>query len=35
VFLVREENGFPVYVYEPLRDYELHNRLCSGWELIE
>ncbi|MDF2651734.1 MAG: hypothetical protein K0Q73_7539 [Paenibacillus sp.] len=33
--LFRMEKGKTVHVYEPLRNYEIHNRLQEGWEIIE
>jgi hypothetical protein len=35
VLLFRREEGQAVYLYEPLRKYELKSRLRNGWELIK
>ncbi|WP_176473322.1 hypothetical protein [Niallia circulans] len=32
--LYRIEDGQEVYLYEPLRKYELNSRIRNGWEII-
>jgi len=32
--LFRIEEGYEVYVYEPLRKYELISRQRNGWDVI-
>ncbi|WP_268258269.1 hypothetical protein [Bacillus massiliigorillae] len=34
LFLYKWEDGQKVYSFEPLRKYQLHNRLKQGWKLI-
>ncbi|WP_192813513.1 hypothetical protein [Anoxybacillus gonensis] len=33
--LYRKENRDAVYVYEPLRKYELQSRIRRGWKVIK
>jgi len=35
ILLFRLEEGRPVYLYEPLRKYELQSRLRKGWVVID
>ncbi|GGP07314.1 hypothetical protein [Oceanobacillus neutriphilus] len=35
VLLHRIEDGRNVYLYEPLRKYEIQSRIRKGWKVIE
>lgn len=34
MLLFRWEEGYPVYLYEPLKNGELQSRIRKGWKLI-